>query len=145
MRPVLIEMDSSSWLGLELYPEPETSSGYKLLQIMNEKFSISKSDYIKIFDRRNLIRRGTTAEQVVEEFLQEFTHSGRTIILLGEDTHRLFNFKNRIFECIEYLGCTWCLLPHPSGGNLKISQTANRMKTAAILELIYNQFKNNST
>lgn len=138
MRPLLVGEDNpySRDPRYALYPEPEHSAGGRLCRLV---MGLSVKNYIRGFDRVNLcagdwsMREAKEAVRLLKSrrwtpSVPEFNAALRPdyaappplddkIVLLGAKVCEAFGGKYRPFEVARVSGCTFAILPHPSGRN----------------------------
>jgi hypothetical protein len=127
--------------GHELYPWPEGCTGYRLHAMLSELDpAITRSAYLRMFDRRNLLRGPWTAEggRRVAARLRGELESRRdlNVVVLGADVWRALGLDRRtelLSHCQELTGPVWWRVPHPSGRNLWYNAECNRVRVARLL------------
>jgi hypothetical protein len=133
--------------------------------MLNERTGATITDYIRTFERRNLVRGmhydRQRARARAYEMLCELRDSGRTIVLLGAAVREAFDFCLKgsgdmltsspvmgerglpplLVHPQEAGGCTWRQIPHPSGRNLFYNEPKNREIVALLMEELYNDYR----
>lgn len=166
-KPLLIGMNNpiSTRPGHELYPLPDGCTGNRLWKMLNERTGATFSDYIRTFERRNLVRGmrydRNSARARAYEMLCELRGSGRTVVLLGAAVREAFHFCLKdsgdlltssptigeaglpplLVHPQEAGGCTWRQIPHPSGRNLWYNESKNREVVALLMEELYVSYR----
>jgi hypothetical protein len=161
-KPLLIGMNNPVSLrpGHELYPLPEGCTGNRLWKMLNERTGATITDYIRTFERRNLVRGMHYDRQRARarafEMWQELKGSGRTVVLLGAAVREAFDYVAKgqcgilqgetgipplLVHPQEAGGCTWRQIPHPSGRNLFYNEPKNREVVALLMEELYNGYR----
>jgi hypothetical protein len=144
MRPVLVGMNNpvSSDPKHALFPAPEGCTGHRLYEMLRSRIDISRGEYLARFDRRNVVSLRVWDKKMAAEgaakLEQEFWGSGRTIVLLGNDTREAFGHPRSLLHPYVIGGATWRQVPHPSGRNLWFNDPTNRELVAILLEGLYN-------
>lgn len=143
-RPVLIGMNNpvSSNPEHALYPYPPGCTGHRLLEMLQSRMpDVGRREYLGRFDRRNLVPHKTWSASIAakhaDELFVTFFGTGRTIVLLGNDTVKAFNIPRLLIHPQIVGGATWRQIPHPSGRNLWYNSETNRALVAALLEDLY--------
>jgi hypothetical protein len=133
----------SSEPGHELYPAPPGCTGHRIWMMLNSKTGASKSQYLRTFDRRNLVSgktwsRGRAVEAgrvLIEELV------GREVVVFGEEPRRALGLQKLLIHPQVMFGVTWRQLPHPSGRCLWYNDPDCRALAAALLAELYNSVK----
>lgn len=133
-RPVLVAMNNpvSSLPKYALYPLPEGCAGNRLWHMLadaaeRDGSSVSKSEYLRAFDRRNVLSQKTWSRRDAvlsgRRLADELTPpSSRSIVVLGIQTLDALGWRTHTRPawgewvpslCERYP--RFCLLPHPSG------------------------------
>ena len=150
-RPVIVGMNNP--LGSDprhaLYPHPAGCAGYRLWKLLEERTGASRSQYLSVFDRRNLLptREWTgsrEARRAAEAILPDI--QGRTILLLGAEVRKAFgqidlqpgDFVDVLVFSLSEKRWRFYYLPHPSGRNLWYNDEANRQLASGLLANLYN-------
>jgi hypothetical protein len=143
-RPVLIGMNNpvSSAPEHALFPYPPGCTGHRLFQMLETRIpDIRRKQYLDAFDRRNVVSLKVFSKELAREgaakLEQEFWGSGRTIVLLGNDTVAAFGHPRLLLHPQVIGGSTWRQIPHPSGRNLWYNSETNRELVARLLEDLY--------
>jgi len=137
-----------------LYPHPPGCVGHRLWKLLETETGASMSQYLRAFDRRNLLptcewtgRRD--AREAAEAILPDI--QGRTILLLGAEVRKAFGqIDLQPGDFVDVLAFSLCedqssekrwrfyYLPHPSGRNLWYNDEANRQLASGLLANLYN-------
>lgn len=143
-RPVLIGMNNPlhSEPKYALFPYPEGCTGHRIFQMLETRIpNLTRKQYLDAFDRRNVVNGkmwdSKEAERGAAKLEQEFWGSGRTIVLLGNDTAKAFRHPRLLLHPQVIGGATWRQVPHPSGRNLWYNDATNRELVARLLEDLY--------
>lgn len=143
-RPVLVGMNNpiSSDPAHALFPYPPGCTGHRLLTMLQSRVpSVTRRQYLARFDRRNVVGYKIfdmrMAKECAGQLEREFWGSGRTVVLLGEDTRRAFGHPRLLLHPQVIGGATYRQIPHPSGRNLWYNDDENRAVVAALLEELY--------
>ena len=137
-RPVLVGMNNPVSLAPEhaLYPWPPGCAGHRLYSMLAERRpDLRMRDYVRLFDRRNLVRGPWDAEAArlsARAMLPDL--AGRRVVLLGREVARAFDLGG-----LQQLGAlragdvTFYLLPHPSGRNRRYNAPEVRAAAGDLL------------
>jgi hypothetical protein len=141
-RPVLLGMNNplSSDPAHALYPHPPGCTGWRLWEMLNERVPLSKTQYLRTFDRRNLVDKPKWSKQEARDrgrWLREFDLRGREVVVLGNEPRDALLLPPKLIEPQLIEGITWRQIPHPSGRNLWYNDPHNRMLVAVLLEQLY--------
>jgi hypothetical protein len=141
-RPVLLGMNNpvSSDPAHALFPYPPGCTGWNLLEMLRERVpDITRSRYLRVFDRRNLVDGKTWSRTAARErgMWMQNALRGREVVVLGEDVRRVIGLDKLLIEPQVKNGITWRQIPHPSGRNLWYNDPQNRMLVAVLLEQLY--------
>jgi hypothetical protein len=140
-NPVLLGMNNpvSSDPAHALYPHPPGCAGWRLWDMINERVKCSKSQYLRAFDRRNLIDEiewsAGEARARVDEVIGRLR--GREVVVLGASTRKIIGLPELLVHPLQWRGATWRQLPHPSGRNLWYNDPACRMLASCLLAELY--------
>lgn len=141
MKPVLLGMNNP-YGGDPKYvlaPFPARSSGHRLWEMLNERCGAFRIDYMKRFERRNLLGTKTwspTAARIAAVgLLGEL--QGREVVVLGREPADALGLPRQLVLPVNYLGVRWRQLPHPSGRNLWYNDPINRAIAGLLLEELY--------
>jgi hypothetical protein len=144
-RPVLIGMNNpvSSEPRHALFPYPPGCTGHRLLTMLQSRLpDVTRQQYLARFDRRNVVSMKLWSAKLAREgaakLEQEFWGSGRTVVLLGNDTVAAFGHPRSLLHPQLIGGVTYRQIPHPSGRNLWYNDETNRALVASLLEDLYN-------
>lgn len=144
-KPLLLGMNNplSDEPEFDLYPYPKHSSGWRLWQMLPE--GTSRSQYLKAFERRNLIRSkkwmNSEARKSAEEMLPLL--AGRLVVVLGSDVRAAFGFQRaeplslHSVDLGKGKSMAWVAFPHPSGRNHWFYNENNYAAAAAVITLLY--------
>ena len=143
-RPVLIGMNNPlhSEPRYALFPYPEGCTGHRIFSMLETRVpGLTRKQYLDAFDRRNVVNGKTWDKKLAREgaakLEQEFWGSGRTIVLLGNETVAAFAHPRLLLHPQVIGGATWRQVPHPSGRNLWYNDATNRELVARLLEDLY--------
>lgn len=144
-RPVLIGMNNpvSSAPQHALFPHPPGCTGHRIYEMLRERIpTVTRREYLDAFDRRNVVSGKLYDKKLAREgaakLEQEFWGSGRTVVLLGNDTVAAFGFPRLLIHPQVIGGTTYRQIPHPSGRNLYYNDLDNRRVVAMLLEDLFN-------
>lgn len=144
-RPVLVGMNNplSSDPKYALYPHPVNCTGWRIWKMMYESSlgTVSKSDYIGAFERRNILSQKTWSAReagVAGRALMDEL-SGRTIVFFGVQTLRAVGLPRPSWG--EWRSYCWLpdaltiytLMPHPSGRCHEYNDPAMRERLGLML------------
>jgi hypothetical protein len=149
-RPILIGMNNPVYPGqpeFALYPYPPGCTGERIWEMINERTPLSKQEYLRAFDRRNLVdsgdwRPGEAADRAAE-LLPDLR--GREIVLLGSQVRRAFGLPALLIHPLRWRGVRWRQIPHPSGRNLWYNDPTCRALVAMLLSELYVSVKEKET
>lgn len=107
--------------------------------MLNEKTGASKSQYLRAFERRNLVDgkrwdRGIAAAAAEKLF---GAMQGREVVVFGEEPRRMLGLPKLLIHPVLLRGVTWRQLPHPSGRCLWYNDPDCRALVAALLAELY--------
>ena len=118
MRPCIIGMNNpySDNPKHSLFPHPTQSAGYRLWKLLNNRTGVTRGQYVRAFDRRNLV----TGTWVRENALVNYAgmHAGlrgRVVLLLGEEVRKVVGVQKELIMPTVLDGVTYRQLTHPSG------------------------------
>lgn len=139
----------------DLYPYPEGSTGYRLWKMLPE--GTSRQDYLKVFDRRNLLRARewdpTAAHKAAIDLWPEL--DGRVVVVLGTQVRNALGLqaaepllarRSSIFlpaglrdpsSELKAYNLRWVAFPHPSGRNRWFNDPANRYAACRLFHLLF--------
>jgi len=144
-RPVLIGMNNpiSGDPKHALFPYPPGCTGHRLLTMLQSRLpGVSRRQYLERFDRRNVVSMRSFDAKLAREGAAKLDHeffgSGRTIVLLGNDTVAAFGHPRLLIHPQVIGGSTWRQIPHPSGRNFWYNDQTNVDLVASLLEDLYN-------
>jgi hypothetical protein len=141
LRPVLLGMNNpvSSDPAHALYPHPPGCTGWRLWDMLNDRMDVSKTQYLRAFDRRNLVDGKTwhpgEAARRAASLIEELR--GREIVVLGAAPRRILGLPELLVHPIQWRGSTWRQLPHPSGRNLWYNDPTCRVLASCLLAELY--------
>lgn len=144
-RPVLIGMNNPVSAAPEhaLFPYPPGCTGHRIYEMLQERVpDVTRRQYLDAFDRRNVVSAKVFDKKLAREgaakLEQEFWGSGRTIVLLGNDTVAAFGHPRSLVHPQVIAGATWRQIPHPSGLNRWYNDPENRKLVSMLLEDLFN-------
>lgn len=103
-----------------LLPYPRGCAGHRLWQMVNEVCGVSRAEYCRLTERRNLLDARTWDPLAAADRLEDAwrTLEGRRAVLLGNSVRRLMRLP-RVAPASWTLdkprNTAWSWLPHPSG------------------------------
>lgn len=122
---------------LALYPSPERCAGWNLWQMVNDVCGISRLDWVRRTDRRNLLNERAwdplRARAAVEGLWR--TLEGRQVAVLGGSARAVLWLP--VTPPVRWTvtdGVRWCLIPHPSGRNHFYNESLHRLIVGLRLE-----------
>lgn len=140
-RPVLLGMNNPlhSDPKFALYPHPPGCTGWRLWDMLNSRTPLTKLQYLRAFDRRNLVDGQTWKRQEARDRARTLAGElhGREVVVLGGEPRDVLGLPPQLIEPIVAMGVTWRQIPHPSGRNLWYNEAENRMLVAVLLEQLY--------
>lgn len=146
-RPVLIGMNNplSSDPRYALAPYPSRVAGHRLWQMLNEVSGVGRAQYMRAFDRRNVLSSRTwdvhEARRESDGLLE--TLAGRKVCILGRDTLNALYLRGTVPPLQWHHDGTydlmWCYIPHPSGLNLWYNDDLHRIAVGLRLEQLYEE------
>lgn len=151
MRPILLGMNNplSRDPRHALFPSPPGCTGHRILEMLRERRTVTISQYLRAFDRRNLVsgERWSSARGSAgaDELVRELMGSGRTVVVLGSETRRALGLERVLIHPVTAHGVHWRQLPHPSGRNLWYNDPACRALAADLLAELYDSSTGAST
>ena len=102
-----------------LYIRPTGCSGYRLASFLREFSSLTGDDYLKLFDRRNLLLSNEDDPHIAADAFRSTLNPGDQVILLGEAVRRALTtsiaLPKMLIHPITVDGVTYRQIPHPSG------------------------------
>jgi hypothetical protein len=102
-----------------LYIRPTGCSGYRLASFLREFSSLTGDDYLKLFDRRNLLLSNEDDPHIAADAFRSTLNPGDQVILLGEAVRRALTtsiaLPKMFIHPITVDGVTYRQIPHPSG------------------------------
>ncbi len=147
MRPLLVGMVNplSSDPRYALWPAPSGSAGDRLCRLFEEATGASRHDYLRAFDRTNLLpsvyaARWDSAAARDAAVLLRLGIGGRTVVLLGDAVRRAFRVPRGeagVAQTID--AATVYCLPHPSGRCLWYNDSENRTRAGELLWRLYEE------
>ncbi len=133
-RPLLVGMNNPYGADprYALYPLPERSAGGRLYEIINAATGLSKRQYVRAYDRVNLVE-GAWSAAVARGRADLLIPSlaGRRVVLLGRDVQGAFGIAGALpmeerTEAVSTGWITFYCVPHTSGRNLWYNDPENR-------------------
>lgn len=153
MKPILVGIDNphSNDPRHALAPYPENSSGWRLWMMLHDWCGMSRGEYMKAFDRRNLNPQKfqKLASTTVLNFACTYAMarilgslgSGSRVVLIGDEVRRSIPYlKKQIVhpQVVEDMrstrGIIFYQIPHPSGRNLIYNDPTMRNLIALLLK-----------
>ncbi len=150
MRPIILGMNNPVSARPEhaLFPYPPGCTGHRLLRLLNRRVpDATRQDYLRAFDRRNLLNRllwsRADARRAAQEFLEVSSPElqGRTVLVLGREVASLLGLEEQLIYPVHLHGITWRQLPHPSGRNHWFNDDVCAELAAMLLEELYEEGK----
>lgn len=123
---------------LALWPDPAGCTGWHLWRMLHRRCGASKRDYVRAFDRTNLVIgpwSSSAARERAGVMAKELR--GRTAIVLGLEVARAFRLPRLLIHPQEIDGVVWRQVPHPSGRNHWYNNADNRAMVELLLEEMY--------
>ena len=140
MRPVILGMNNpySDSPRHALFPHPPQSAGYRLWKMLNSRTGLTRGQYVRAFDRRNLVTGSWVRENAAHNFaaMRQELH-GREVLLLGEEVRRVVGVPRELVLPTAWDGVVYRQLPHPSGRCLWYNDATCRELAALLLEEMY--------
>lgn len=142
-KPVLIGMNNPASPvdpTVALFPAPSGCTGHRLWKMLNELTGAHKADYLRAFDRRNLLSKRVWDPMLAAIESKNLWDSlkGRTVLVLGNSPCQVLHLPTETrLLWNNYRGVRWCLVPHPSGRNHWYNIEINRELVALRLEELY--------
>lgn len=142
-RPLIVGMNNPISLDPKyaLYPTPRGCAGNRLYEMLREMIpSVTMMDYVRRFDRINLVSGPWSAGKARERALELLpTLVGRRVVLLGRGVQSAFRASSSmpVARVLTEDGITFYLLPHPSGRNLQYNDQSVRLLAGRILRQLY--------
>ncbi len=122
-----------------LYPYPPGCTGWRIWDMISSKLEISKSQYLRAFERVNMIDSRTwdkkRAKLRIPELVERF--QDRTVVVFGAQPRSVLGLPELLIHPQMIHGVTWRQLPHPSGRNLWYNDQTNRELAACLLVEMY--------
>jgi hypothetical protein len=123
------------------YSIPEGSAGYRLWELLHLRTGASKLEFITWFERRNLVcgetYNRTQGAVRAQEYIEELSGSGRTVVLLGDAVRAAFDLAPVLLHPQNLYGVTWRQIPYPSAKNLWYQVPENQHVVALLMEELY--------
>lgn len=138
-RTVLIGANNplSSDSDRALYPYPEGATGWRLWRIFNDAYGTPRSQWLQIFDRRNVMggktwnmdRARITGRTLRNELVQA------SAVVFGHDARVALRLPERpwLVPTVEDDGLVWRFAPHPSRRNMYYNDPVARQNVALML------------
>lgn len=103
-----------------LLPWPRGVAGYRLWSMVHDVCGVSRAEYCRLTDRRNLLDARTWCHRAATERLQDVGTmlQGRRVIVLGRTLAHLMWLPSTTpasWVANSRFGCTVAYIPHPSG------------------------------
>ena len=98
-----------------LYIRPTGCSGYRIASFLREFSPLTEEDYLKLFDRRNLLLSNEDDPHIAADAFRSTLKEGDQVILLGEAVRRALDLPKMFIHPITVDGVTYRQIPHPSG------------------------------
>jgi hypothetical protein len=140
-KPLLIGMNNpiSSRPEYVLWPDPPNCTGWRLWKMLHDRCGATKHDYIRAFDRMNLVtgKQWSAAEGRREAQRLRPMLRGRVVVLLGQDVRSSFGVPKLLIHPQEVDGVVWRQLPHPSGMNLWYNDPTNVSMAGMLLAELF--------
>ena len=107
--------------------------------MLNDRVEVSKSQFVRAFDRRNLIDAREWSAGEARERADATIESlrGREVVVLGASTRKIIGLPELLIHPLIWRGATWRQLPHPSGRNLWYNDPTCRMLASVLLAELY--------
>ena len=141
MKPLLLTMNNplSERPDRALAPLPANSVGGRVWGMLNARTGATKSQYMRAFDRRNLLDRTEWCALAARDSAQGMLADlqGREVVVLGWIVAEAFGLQDKIIEPFERHGVLWRRVPHPSGRNLWYKKRENTAMVELLLEELY--------
>lgn len=140
-RPVLLGMNNPHSERSEhaLFPHPSGVAGHRLWMMAHDVCGMSRAEYLRVFDRRNLLNATKwdpiEARRVAEEIGLWKSLEGCSVVVLGQATHSVLWLEAApplLWRL--HRGVRWCFAPHPSGLNRWYNDPLNRLAVGYRLE-----------
>lgn len=145
MKPILLGMNNphSADPAHALYPSPEGCSGHRLWKMIYEASAMTRAEYVRLFDRRNLCQ-GSWNARAAPALGDEFRKSlvpGTRVVVLGQKVWRALGLNMttvRPRTRVRDSKFSFYYLPHPSGLNQYYNDAMNRWWAGRFLaDLVY--------
>lgn len=128
-----------------LFPRPEGCSGNRLWKMLNETCGARMSDYVEVFDRRNLLATATWDQAQARDAASDFLNKlpdGAQVLVLGEKPREALGLEKLLLHPqVVQLGMarrvTFRQLPHPSGRSHWYNEPDHRLIAGLLLEELY--------
>jgi hypothetical protein len=155
MNPLLIGMNNPYGTDphYALYPLPEGSAGGRLYEMIHEATGLSRSQYVRSFDRINLVEGPWSPSKARSRVIDlRPSLAGRVVVMLGREVQLAFEVvvpimeEAQLFEVGPALArgspgglITYYAIPHPSGRNPWYNDPQNRCRVVALLRRIHEE------
>lgn len=144
MKPVLIGMNNplSERPEYALWPDPPGCTGHRIWQMLNARTGASTHDYIRSFDRRNLVIGQwdrTRAREEARRLMASGELCGRVAVLLGEKVREAFGLDKYLIHPLAVGDTMFRQLPHPSGLNRWYNEPVNVTMAGMLLADLYEE------
>lgn len=141
-RPVLLGMHNplSDHPKLALWPEPRGCTGWRIWQMVG----CSKIEYIRGFDRRNLLDSEGWMTAAARSRAQDIwpTLEGRRVVLLGREVASCIGLPagDWLLPEIDVTGREWRVVPHPSGRNRLYNDPTMGVRVSMLLRDLWERY-----
>lgn len=146
LKPVLVGMNNpySSRPEAALLPAPSGCAGWRLWRMVHDVSGVSRAEYCRTFDRRNLINTQWWDPLAARERGEALWRAleGHTVVVLGQATLASM-WLPRPLELLWSVsgGVRWCYAPHPSGLNRWYNNPVNRAAVGMRLESLLEEYR----
>lgn len=134
MKPILLGMNNPLSLAPEhaLWPLPPGCTGARLWKMLADVSGASRGDYVRGFERRNLLTGRWTAPAARAATFSP--PQGGTIIVLGAEPVDALGHTRRLIHPYGKDGAVWRQVPPPSGRNPWYCNPDHRLVVGLMLE-----------
>ena len=140
-RVVILGMNNphSARQDTALLPWPRGCAGWRLWKMANEVCGVSRAEYCRLTDRRNLLDARTWDARRASERVEDVgtTLQGRRVVVLGRTLARLMWLPETTPATWQRGGrfdFEWAYLPHPSGLCRDYNDQTMRLAAGLLLE-----------
>lgn len=144
MRPILLGMNNplSGKPEHALFPYPPGCTGHRVLRLLQRRRpEVTRYEYLKAFDRRNLIDARMWKQQEARvraaEFIESIRNTDVTVLVFGDKPRAALGLPKLLLHPHEMEGVTWRQLPHPSGRCLWYNDETCALLAAELLSSLY--------